>query len=248
MFVAGLLVMMLALVPVDPAPASRVEAMEHVRQGQRLLAAESYQRAADEFRIAIDLDERLFSAHYGLGQAQMGLRDYAEAVKAYQAARRVFEEDRATTAASRLEADQARDDQIRALRDAIREAQSNQPTGGISGRAIRQASIVSHMEMQIQALERMRSARTSTEPPAALSLALGSAFFRNNQLSDAEREYRAAVKADPKLGEARNNLAVVLLLTGRAGEASSEVKQAEKSGFKVQAQLKKDIEAATGKP
>jgi len=35
---------------------------------------------------------------------------------------------------------------------------------------------------------------------------------------DAEREYRAAIAVNGKLGEAHNNLAVVLLLTGRAAE------------------------------
>ena len=48
----------------------------------------------------------------------------------------------------------------------------------------------------------------------------------------------------PKLGEPRNNLAVVLLLTGRPAEAKEQLALAEKNGFKVPVGLKKDVETA----
>ena len=72
------------------------------------------------------------------------------------------------------------------------------------------------------------------------SLALGSAYFRSDALPDAEREYRAAIEVDPKLGEAHNNLAVVYMQTGRHAEADAEIKVAEKAGFRVNPQLKED--------
>ena len=52
--------------------------------------------------------------------------------------------------------------------------------------------------------------------PSFVSLELGSAYFRLDRLADAEREFRAAIAADPKFGEAHSNLALVCLLTGRA--------------------------------
>ena len=63
-------------------------------------------------------------------------------------------------------------------------------------------------------------------------------------MADAEREYRETLTADPKLGEAHNNLAVVCLLTGRFPEADVEIKAAEKAGFKVNPQLKEDVKKA----
>ena len=57
--------------------------------------------------------------------------------------------------------------------------------------------------------------------------------------------YLAAIKADPKLGEAHNNLAVVYMLTQRYAEANAEVKAAEKSGFRVNPQLKDDLKKAS---
>ena len=83
--------------------------------------------------------------------------------------------------------------------------------------------------------------------PSFVSMALGSAFFRLGRLADAEREYKATVAVDPKTGEAYSNLAVVYLETGRFDEAEKAIKAAEKTGFKVNPQLKDDVKAAVVK-
>jgi Tfp pilus assembly protein PilF len=77
--------------------------------------------------------------------------------------------------------------------------------------------------------------------PAFVSLALGSAYFRAGKLQDAEREYKAAIDADSKTGEAHSNLAVVYMETGRYDDAERSVAAAEKAGYKVHPQLKDDI-------
>jgi len=82
------------------------------------------------------------------------------------------------------------------------------------------------------------------DTPAEVSLALGSAYFRNGNLGDAEREYKAAIAVNPKLGEAHNNLAVVYLLTDRASLAGDEIKVAEKAGFHVNPGLKQQVKEA----
>jgi Flp pilus assembly protein TadD len=63
-------------------------------------------------------------------------------------------------------------------------------------------------------------------------------------MADAEREYRETLRADPKIGEAHNNLAVVCLQTGRFQEADVELKAAERAGFRVNPQLKEDVKKA----
>ena len=78
--------------------------------------------------------------------------------------------------------------------------------------------------------------------PAFVSLALGSAYFRAERLADAETAYKSAILADPTVGEAHSNLAVVYLETGRAADAEREVKAAEKAGYRVNPQLKDDID------
>ena len=56
------------------------------------------------------------------------------------------------------------------------------------------------------------------------------------------REYRATLGVQPKCGEARVNLAVVLLVTGRADEASAQLKLAKKTGYAVPRGLETDVE------
>lgn len=60
-------------------------------------------------------------------------------------------------------------------------------------------------------------------------------------MPDAEREYKAAISADPKFGEAHSNLAVVYLETGRIKDAESSIRAAKKAGFRVNSQLEQAI-------
>ena len=104
------------------------------------------------------------------------------------------------------------------------------------------------MDAELDALENMRESESgrdrSERMPPSLFLALGSAYFRAGRLSDAEREYKLALAARADLAEARNNLAVVYFETGRAALAADEIRQAEKSGFKVHPELKRAVSNA----
>lgn len=81
----------------------------------------------------------------------------------------------------------------------------------------------------------------AVQVPAEVSLGLGSAYFRLNQMDEAERNYRAAIRVDGQLGEAHNNLAVICMLSGRFDEADRAIKAAEKAGFAVSSQFKQDL-------
>jgi Flp pilus assembly protein TadD len=73
-------------------------------------------------------------------------------------------------------------------------------------------------------------------------MSLGAAYFRNNQLAEAEREYKAALDANSGSGETHNNLAVLYLMTDRAELAQNEIKAAEQTGYKVNPGLKDDVD------
>jgi Tfp pilus assembly protein PilF len=92
-----------------------------------------------------------------------------------------------------------------------------------------------------QAKDRNDNMTLDTKVPYYVPMALGSAYFRNNQFAEAEKEYKEAIDANPDSGETHNNLAVLYLLTGRYEQAQSEVDRAEKTGFKVNPSLKEDI-------
>lgn len=232
-----------ALLLLGPTPES-IQAQARLKEGQRLMASEKFEQAAQAFQEAIRLVPPLVMAHYGLGQARMALKEYPAAVTAFRGAREAFHKRAAENVSRRMENENARQDRIVALRDKIRENQERQLPAGSAAAQLRDRR-VQQWEMEISTLQRSQNElQTIPELPPGLSLALGSAYFRSGQLADAEREYRAALAVQPRLGEPRNNLAVVLLLTGRPAEAKEQLAIAEKNGFKVSAALRKDVEAA----
>lgn len=220
--------------------ADRREAIAHYRTGQELLYRERWDEAAEAFEKAIALEPLLTLAHYGLGQARMGARAYPAAVRAYTGCREAFRRLHQLAASDRMSAERLRDDEIRELRDSLGQIQSG------AFKSINPVT-VQRIQDRIRDLERRRQ-RTSMpetfEPPPEVSLALGSAYFRSGALADAEREYRAAIAVDPKMGEAHNNLAVVMFLTGRLEGAEREVELARKARFKVDRRFEQDLERA----
>jgi tetratricopeptide (TPR) repeat protein len=226
-----------------PRPES-IMAQEKLKEGQKLMSSERFEEAAEAFRAAIRLDPVLVMAHYGLGQAHMALRQYPSAVTAFQGAREAFHARTALGVHRQMEYDNAREDRIRELQDRIRDNMAMTVAPG-SRLAQNRDIKIRQYEAEISTLRTSQyEQQTIPELPPGLSLALGSAHFRSGQFADAEREYRAALAVKPSLGEPRNNLAVVLLLTGRPAEAKAELTIAEKNGFKVSTALKNDVEAA----
>ena len=219
--------------PVPSNDLARRTAYNHYVRGQEFMQAELFDKAVGEFQSAIRNDRLFTDAHYGLGQAYMGLRRYASAIQAYErcldAARTIFsmrEQDRART-------DQLITDQLRALREALAQ------TGRM---AVGQRAAVLGIESRIRELERSKSGLVNRfEPPAQVLLALGSAHYRNGNAIAARERWEEAVDVNSKLGEAWNNLAVVYMQSGRRGDAEAAVKNAEKNGFRVHPNLKNDI-------
>jgi tetratricopeptide (TPR) repeat protein len=213
------------------------------REGMRLLTNERWDAAAELFERAIDLDEEYALAFYGLGRARIGQKHYVAAVSALERCAALYREQANATASQRMDLAQRRQDQILELRDQIRDLS----TGPQTARRQLQAQQVQDQIQDLEYAMRDGIGDLTLRVPAFVSLSLGSAQFRKGSMADAEREYRNAIKANPKMGEAHNNLAVVLLLTGRAEEAEQSVKQAERNRFKVSPELKADIRQALRK-
>ncbi|MBI3932935.1 MAG: tetratricopeptide repeat protein [Acidobacteria bacterium] len=249
MRVASLLMILALAAPTraaDVEQQNRAEALAHYHAGEESMRAEHFEEAVAEFRSAVRLDPLFVLAHYSLGQAYMALKRYPDAVRAYVACREALEQLQAASLQDRARVERRRDDEIRELKDHVQGIRSGRIKSGNPEHA------VLRLEERIRVLEdtRLRGADKEVRVPAELSLALGSAHFRQGQLAEAEREYLAAIGADRKLGAAHNNLAVVYMMTGRLAEAERHVKLAEKAGFRVHPKLKDDIEqaAAQAKP
>jgi Flp pilus assembly protein TadD len=215
--------------------AGHREALVHYRAGKDSMTAERWAEAVLEFKEAVKLDPLLALAHYDLGQCFMALKRYPDAIKAYLGARQAFTDLSTLAQTDRVRADQERDDQLQELATYLTQLRKmNNPA-------------YDHLQIKIQdQIESLQATgrkglERRLETPAEVSMALGSAYYRSGALPDAEREYLAAIKVRPGFGEAHNNLAVVYMLTGRFDEAESEIRLAEKAGFKVSPKLKDDL-------
>ena len=234
-----MITMMLWLVALTFAHQVQISAgHEHFRTGMRALAAEEYGKAEKEFRAAVEADPLHDGAFYGLGQVYMATKRYPEAVKAYQDSRAAF---LAAVAAEKYDAatmDRRIRDQLQVLKEYERELQRMPATTtGVSNAIDRNRENMRQLESRLG-----KSGGGATPPvPAGVSMALGSAHFRSNNVEAAEKEYLEAIRVEPNFGEAHNNLAVVYMITGRFDLADKEIALAEKAGFKVNPKLKEDL-------
>jgi tetratricopeptide (TPR) repeat protein len=207
------------------------EALRLFRIGQELLSREQFEKAIDAFAGAVRNDRLLSIAHYGIGQANMNLRRYASAAKAYKDCIEALRTLHKLQQAGDVEAEKKRGDEVNELRT-LRDR-------GWRGLTRPQALVA---EQHLRDLEtQSHNVAGPFRPPAETLLALGSAQFRNGDVEEAEANWKAAVEVNPKYGEAHNNLAVIYMQTGRLTEAETELKLAEKNGFRVNPQFKADL-------
>ena len=213
---------------------SRREAVQFFRTGQEFFSAEKFDRAAEAFTKAIDKDPLFTLAHYQAGQSYMNLKRYASAIKAFKDCLQASSTLYGLAETDRFAVEKQRDDEIHEMRESVKALQQ-------AGHTLQ----VTRAEQHLSDLEKQRtSLNGGYRPPAEVLLSLGSAFFRNGDREAAETEWKAAIDVNPKLGEAHNNLAVIYMTTGRYKEADAEVKAAEKTGFRVNPQLKEDLKKA----
>jgi tetratricopeptide (TPR) repeat protein len=222
------------------ANSARERALPPYREGLEHLRTEAWDKAVIAFQQAIDIDATFELAYYGLGRARMPQRRYLEAVVALSKSRDLFQSQVGRQFASRQDAQRWRQQRLNEIDEIIRTYQQGPAT-------VRSQDAIRQLEQQKrdlrEQLDRGMNLTIENAVPSYVSLALGSAFFRSGQMADAEREYKSAIAADPKSGEAFNNLAVVFLQTGRVKEAEGAVRSAERAGFNVHPQLKADIKA-----
>jgi tetratricopeptide (TPR) repeat protein len=230
------IVLLAASGAVSAEPPNTLLAQKHYESGLSLMKAESWDDAVAEFQAALKLDPYLAMAYYALGQSRMAQQRYVEAAAAYTSCRETVERIGSLSRKELGERERARTDEINELKNELQRLHTYKD--------------INIMQYQTQIEDRIRVLQQTQyrdpdhiQIPAEIPLALGSAYFRQNKLEDAERAYKEAVSLDGKLGAAHNNLAVIYMMTGRLDDAQAEVKLAEKSGFRVNPRLKDDLAA-----
>lgn len=213
-------------------------ALTHYKLGFEHMRAEDLEKAGAAFEMAADLDRTFEMAYYMLGRVRMAQKRFVEASAAFSRARSLYLAAVGRNFANAREAQRFRRDQIIEIDELLRQLQ----TGAQTRQAQDQIRQLSDRRRALQEnIERGNDMTLASGVPAYVSLSYGSAQFRMGNLPEAEKAYKEAIAADPRSGEAHNNLAVVYLETGRLEEAEESVKAAERAGFKVHPQLKEDI-------
>ena len=230
-----------AQLPKGPSPEAQ-RANRHYAQGWTAMRAEAWAEAAQEFKEALDSDPKFALAYYSLGRAEMGRRDFSRAIAAYTKCRDLYVSGGGERYTSQLDATRRITDRILEYRMALTQATQN--TGPKSSTQS-QSLYIRELETQITRLEQARDRNLNltfdASVPYFVPMALGAAYFRSGQVADAEREYKAALDANPRSGETHSNLAVLYLTTDRLDQATREIKLAEDTGFKVNSNLKDEI-------
>jgi len=226
-----------------PVADERVATL-HYRSAWEFFTTEAWPEAAREFQAAIDADPEFKLAYYGLGRANMAQKKFVEAVRAYEKCRDLHVAQASRNFSNKSEAERLISDDAMQYDMAISRLSSGPQT-------VQTQTQITQLQNQKQRLQnRLRgtdSMSVASQVPPFVSLALGSAYFRTGRMPEAEREYKAAIDVDAKMGEAHSNLAALYLQTGRIDEAEKSLKAAEKAGFKVNPMLKADIAAAKKK-
>ena len=220
------------------SPADRQKARLQNKLGWDYMKAEQFENAVKAFGSAVETDPSFDMPWYGLGRAHLALKQYVSAISALGRCRDLYLQQVGRQFTNQQEAQRFRNDRIVELDEMIRQVQLGPQT------IQRQDQLRQLQEQKRQVQEvisRGNDVTIDASVPAWVSLSLGSAYFRSDKLADAEREYKAAIAADRRAGEALNNLAVVYLETQRYELANTTLQAAKKTGFKVNPELEKAI-------
>jgi tetratricopeptide (TPR) repeat protein len=213
-------------------------AVIQVKVGWENMRAEKFEEAARDFQEAINLDPNYADAHYSLGRADMALKKFPEAIVAYTRARGIYESFAGQQFTNAQDNQRRRKDQIVEIDERIRQLQTGPQTPGSLDQLRQAQDFRRRLEEDVT---RGNNMTIENSVPAWVLLALGSAHFRAGHMLDAEREYKAAIAADPKAGEAHQNLAVVYMTLQRYGDAERALAAAKKTGFKVNPALEQEL-------
>jgi tetratricopeptide (TPR) repeat protein len=235
--VAAVLVITVAS-PLAQAPGDRTKARTQNTLGWDYMKSEQFENAVKAFQQSVETDPTFEMPWYGLGRAHLALKQFVAATSALSRCRDLYAAQAGRQFTNRQEAQRYRQDRITEIDEMIRRLESGPQTMQIQDQ-LRQ---VKEQRRQIQEyITRGSTMSIESMVPAWVSLSLGSAYFRSGKLQDAEREFKAAVEADRRSGEALSNLAVVYLETERFAEALASIEAAKKTGFKVNPELEKAI-------
>jgi tetratricopeptide (TPR) repeat protein len=221
--VCALLVVVLAFSGCKNAEASKAE---YVRRGDQFLKEKKYQEATIEYRNALQLDDNLASAHWGLAQAYEGLERYGEAIQEIQ---RTIEldpnnlESRVRLGNYYMVGKQPNITEAERLAKEVLGKDPNFIEGHILLATILYAQDKSHPEKALAELNRA----IELDPKRVESyLSLARFFTTINDTGKAEETLRRAISVSPESAIAHSEYGRFLVSHNRANDAEVEFRKA----------------------
>ena len=195
---------------------------------EAFMRAEAWAEAAKLFQQAIDIDNEFEDAYYGLGLANVRMKNYAAAFPAYVKCRDLYramagKTVRQPAGCTTLPAGSHHRDRRAHPPVSDRPSEHGQPGSLAAAAAAEERHPGFHLAREQHEHRELGALRSCTWRSGAHTFEPGSCQRRS-------RNTKPRIPQTPSPGEALNNLAVVYMQTGHYKEADDALKSAEKAG------------------
>ncbi len=205
---------------------------EHVAKGQTHLKDKKYQEAALEFRNALQIDENIAAAHWGLAQAYEGLERYNEAFEAMQRAVKLDpanKEARFKLGTYYLAGSQRNNQTANPelLEEAARHAEEllKQDENFIPGRVL-WANVLSARGKRDEALKELNKAIALDPARIETYISLAAFHWSGGETAKAEETFKTAIRVNERASLAYVEYGKFLVQQRRVDEAEAQFRKA----------------------
>ncbi|MDQ1348327.1 MAG: hypothetical protein QG573_1701 [Acidobacteriota bacterium] len=222
------------------------EALPHYNKAVKAFSRNDHEAARRELDKAISAMPQYSYAHLLMAKSWYLSKRYDEALPAIERAETAWREFAGIAADAKSQQGDAQIRQRRNLQDQINTLQADFRQAATQEQRDQIQNYITTLQRQIDDIDRDQASRAPTALaalPAEYSFVHGNILLRRNQLSDAEPQYLRAIEANPKYGEAFNNLASLYFQAGRLEEARSVLQQARSRGLQINLELERAVTA-----
>ncbi len=221
-----ILVAALGLIGCKSAETSKAE---HIERGEAFLKEKKYQEATIEFRNAVQIDERLASAHWGLARAYEGLQRFAEMIDELKLA--IELDGNNLDARVKLGTYYVGANAIRNNPELVAEAERlvkdvlQKDPNHVAGHVLL-ADVLFAQEKRQEALAELNRAIELDPKRVESVIALAKYYIRTNDIAKAEEVFRRAVSVNEASALGHIEYAKFLVQAGRRDQAEAEFRRA----------------------
>ncbi len=221
-----ILVAALGLIGCKSAETSKAE---HVERGEAFLKEKKYQEATIEFRNAVQIDERLAPAHWGLARAYEGLQRYSEMLEELKVT--IELDGNNLDARVKLGTYYVGANAIRKSPELVAEAERlvrevlQKDPNHVAGHVLL-ADVLFAQDKRQEALAELNRAIELDPKRVESVIALAKYYIRTNDIAKAEEIFRRAISVNEQSALGHMEYAKFLVQAGKRDQAEAEFRRA----------------------